>query len=72
MPPHLYKTSSFFRQDYMFAGGSLLLPPWVVLVPSNLFSLPTKRIMYKEKETMMYFVYMSAPNLTHQGASIIT
>jgi hypothetical protein len=24
------------------------------------------------KETLMYFGYMYAPNLTHQGASIIT
>jgi hypothetical protein len=26
----------------------------------------------QEKETMMYFGYTYAPNLTHQGASVIT
>jgi hypothetical protein len=49
-PPHLYKTCSFFRKDYMSAGGSLLLPPWAVFIPSNLFSLPTTKNQCTKQE----------------------
>jgi hypothetical protein len=69
-PPRLY--NFFFPENIWFTYYSPV-PPMDHSTSSSIQSIQLFYTMTSpSKETMMYFNYTYAPNLTHQGAYIIT